>query len=222
MESLLVYGSSTAQGHGDVAGGWATRLQGSLRLRTGRHNDEVINRAFRHTFTSNILEYLPHDVERFHRPQRDLRLPLIKLAVLVQPGSDSSYNKHEQRQNVPPAEFVANLRKIGAFCIDQLGGPPLFITMPPLVADFVDANRTFGLNIQARAEYNQYVRQVSEEESYPLVDVERVFEQAMLDSHGDGREYYARDGFHPSELGHILIKDNVLPVAATMCAAIER
>lgn len=207
-----MYGSSTAQGHGDASGGWPVHLQHDLRGSHGCYY-EVVNHGFRHTFATDALEHLPHDIARFHKPRRQLGLEPGRLFGIFQFGSDSGYlNEAERTKYVEPEPFKKTLRAIGSLCVEQLSGPPILATMPPLVGELVDRNRVTGLNLEGRAEYNQYVREIASENGYPLADVEYAFAKERANE-SDARYLYADDGFHPDRLGHLLIKATILPLA---------
>ncbi len=212
MAGILAYGSSTTQGHGDSLGGWPVRLQESLRVHTGNQYFEVVNYGFRCTLSSDILADLPHDVRRFHRSTVRLGIKPSKLFAMVQFASDSSIRDKENRvEFTPPAHFKKNIREIGAFCLEVLDSPPLIVTMPPLIDGLARKQYLSGYNHPGREEYNQYCREVAQQEGYPLADVEQTFIRAIEGN--NPADFFIDDGFHPNSMGHILIKDTVLPVA---------
>ena len=195
-------------------GGWPLRLQESLRATTSTSYLEVVNHAFRFTLSTDILEFLPGDIERFKRPKDRVSAKHGQLFGIFQFASDSGFQKGTNQEYIAPKQFKENIRTIGAYCLKQLSGPPLLVTMPPLIDTLVNVNQTNGYNHAGRAEYNQYCRDVAKEEGYLLADAEQAFLHAMEGQ--DPANFFFTDGFHPNPLGHILIKDTVLPVAAQM------
>jgi len=199
MPRFLVYGTSTAAGLYDTEqGGWANRL--NIQNMLDPSKPEFLNLSLPGLNVHQILDDLPRSIAYAQAQTRR------RVFGIFQPGGSEVYWSVGSSQGISPEGFTEALQKIGAFCIANTNGPPIFVTLQPHEKTLPEED-PFFIDPLVREKYNDCIRDVARDNAYPLVDLTEVFakEQGQNPHHN----LYAHDGIHPNGLGHMLIAQAV-------------
>ncbi|MCX7026122.1 MAG: SGNH/GDSL hydrolase family protein [Spirochaetes bacterium] len=226
---VVLFGDSVARGiilgedgtYSPTPDSFAERAAGRLGL-------SLVNKA---RFGCTIAKGL--DIARRFLSRETERNGTPELALLEFGGNDCDFRWDEiadrPADHHDPTTPLALFSKLYSEMIGELkaaGLSPVLMTLPPLEAErYFDWITRKGLNRQAilswlgdvgmiyrwHEGYDQEVRKIAVREDCPLADVRKAF----LDSDDYGR-YICQDGIHPNRLGHALIEDKLLSLAATV------
>jgi len=213
---IIMFGdSTTANRPGAVEKVYAQRVQETL---TGLgSNLVVLNAGIGGNSTRDAIKRFDSDVLR-HQPR----------VIIMQFGlNDASVDLWKTppvtESRVPLAEFESNLRamieqarKQGAKVILMTTNPQRWTTRlkelygrAPFQPEDPD-----GFDAPVLARYNETVRQLAKELAVPLVDIHAVY-PAFAARHNLTVDQLLLDGVHPTDLGHQLVTEMLVPVIQT-------
>lgn len=196
MATVIVYGSSSANGLGDYeAGGLASRLKTEFNRRhelLGQSQHVVRDRSTTAERVTTTRAQLAEDIAD-PRLQKGLVAAVFSLGVY-----DSSTRISTGRNQISLPDFIDNARKIGRMSLDS-GFKTMFIGMTPLHAHSVKLNERDVFTEKQRAEYERQSRIIADELSIPFLDIYSY----CGGSHGYG--FVSKDKVHPGVEAHKVI-----------------
>jgi len=226
---VVLFGDSVARGivlgedgtYSPIPDSFAERMAGRLGL-------SLVNKA---RFGCTIVKGL-EIAKRFLSKEPENRAG-PELALLEFGGNDCDFRWDEIAAR--PADLHEPTTPLALFSelysemigeLKRAGLSPVILTLPPLEAERYFAWFTrkglngaailswlgdVGMIFRWHESYDLEVRRIAKRENCPLVDIRKAF----LDT-GDYGKYICEDGIHPNRLGHALIENKLLSLAATV------
>lgn len=197
---LYCFGDSITYGDNDIErGGWVDRLKTACLSR--RRDMNVYNLGIGGETTRGMRARLVAEIEaRLDRSTRSV-------VTLAWGGNDAASidplaSPSDRSFLVPETEYRDNL----AWAIDRVrerSCEAWLLTVTPVVSDGVRSPSGRVRSNAFVARYNEVLRQLSQEKSAALIDVNAAFRGLELPS------LFAADGVHPNARGHELISELV-------------
>lgn len=198
MKTIYIEGGSTAYGMFDLQqGGWANRLQVATMREIEDITDPTV--VVNHALPGRTLPAIMRDVASRAADYRRYG----PVAAVLQVGFN------EAKVYPPNTMPIITTRRFGdqllRFCSEICSGEvsPILVGPQP-TAGVID--NTLGTGSLIRndliAEYAEVMRTTAAETGTPYVDTQAIFADSL-------EELLADDGYHPNELGHLVICDAV-------------
>lgn len=203
---VLVFGDSITQGYWDRKGGWVNRLRehyDSLQISSSALYSEpsIFNLGVSADSSKDILQRIENEVEA--RIISD-KLPVVMVQIGINDSLLADYSQTESK--VVPEDYASNLQEI-IKKISPISSKIIFVG-----SSACDESRTtpvFWNNNHFKNElikkYEDIMKEVAHENNIPFISIFNVFKK-----HLDSGENLLRDGLHPNETGHELLKCIVL------------
>lgn len=207
---VLFFGDSICNGQGiAIHKGWVPRLSASLGEMAEAAGKElvVINSAVNGRTTRQALETMPYEVQS--------QAPEI---LVIQFGMNDCNIWQTDRGNarVSPLAFEGNLREIIQRGLTFGAKFVVLHTNHPTTRDQAVLAHSANTYEQQNQAYNQIIRNVADSSGplVTLVDIARVFADAIGNAPDGARRFVLADGLHLSEDGHDLYFRTVFPALA--------
>jgi lysophospholipase L1-like esterase len=203
---FLVFGSSSTEGYGDAAGGWADRIKRKFSETYFGHDEgqpvNVYNLGIGGDNAEKTLARIKQEL-----PPR-IWFPDAKIVVVIAVGAnDARAQGQPDKYENTPETYRATLEQMIAEA-ERHNATVVFVGTTP--NDNARTNPIFGsyyFDQNRTRQFDEIMSEVAVQHGYPKVE---LFD-AML-AQEDWQQMLYKDGLHPNTVGHAWIVEQVWPV----------